>query len=105
MEVKYLLLCIWGLQTISTSLAYIEGLYCGLENCYDVLDVDRDATKGDISKAYRRLARKWHPDMHKSSKAKEKATLQFQKIANAYEILTDEEQRKDYDHMLDNPGT
>ncbi|XP_077978527.1 dnaJ homolog subfamily C member 25-like isoform X2 [Glandiceps talaboti] len=54
---------------------------------------------GDISKAYRQLARKYHPDKYKGPDAEEK----FQKIATAYEILRDEEQRRDYDYMLDNP--
>ncbi|XP_033752697.1 dnaJ homolog subfamily C member 25 homolog [Pecten maximus] len=86
------------------ALAMIEGLYCGLENCYEILEnVDRDSTKTDITKAYRRLARKWHPDMHKTKAKKEEAEQMFTKIANAYEILRDEEQRSDYDYMLDHP--
>ncbi|XP_072045758.1 dnaJ homolog subfamily C member 25-like [Amphiura filiformis] len=79
--------------------AFIEGLYCGKENCYDVLSVTRDSTRGEISKAYRSLARKYHPDKYKGKDAEEK----FQAIATAYEILKDEEQREDYDDMLDNP--
>ncbi|GFR71887.1 DnaJ homolog subfamily C member 25 homolog [Elysia marginata] len=58
---------------------------------------------GEITKAYRKLAKKWHPDMHKKAKAKEEANQMFLKIANAYEILRDEQQRSDYDYMLDNP--
>jgi len=81
----------------------VEGLYCGVENCYDVLGVDRDATRGAISKAYRSLARKHHPDMFKVETEKEENAAIFQKVANAYEILKDEESRTDYDYMLDNP--
>eukprot|EP00118_Oscarella_pearsei_P028259 m.1779 g.1779 ORF g.1779 m.1779 type:complete len:329 (+) comp7831_c0_seq1:46-1032(+) len=77
----------------------IEGLYCGKENCYDVLEITRDVSKSELGKAYRRLARKYHPDRNKAPKAEEK----FFQIANAYEILKDEEARRDYDYMLDNP--
>ncbi|XP_072162970.1 dnaJ homolog subfamily C member 25-like [Diadema setosum] len=77
----------------------IDGLYCGKKSCYDVLGITRDASKGDVAKAYRQLARKYHPDKYKAADAEEK----FQAIATAYEILRDEEQRKDYDFMLDNP--
>ncbi|XP_038052893.1 dnaJ homolog subfamily C member 25-like [Patiria miniata] len=81
------------------SSAFIEGLYCGKENCYDVLGVTRDASKGEIGKAYRTLARRFHPDKYKGEDGSEK----FQEIANAYEILKDEDERRDYDYMLDNP--
>ncbi|XP_012937761.1 dnaJ homolog subfamily C member 25 homolog [Aplysia californica] len=86
-----------------TAHAFIEGLYCGVENCYDVLGVTRDSERSEISKSYRQLAKKWHPDRHKKQEDKEKASEMFQKIATAYEILKDDEQRSDYDYMLDNP--
>lgn len=57
----------------------------------------------DISRAYRKLALQWHPDRHKTQEDKETATEKFQLIAAAYEVLRDEESRKDYDYMLDNP--
>ncbi|XP_022099444.1 dnaJ homolog subfamily C member 25-like [Acanthaster planci] len=83
----------------SPSSAYIEGLYCGRENCYDILGVSRDSSKAEIGKAYRVLARKYHPDKYKG----EDGTEKFQQIANAYEILKDDDERRDYDYMLDNP--
>lgn len=76
----------------------MEGLYCGEENCYDVLNVTRDSTKSEISKNYRQVARKFHPDNRETGDV-----VQFKRIANAYEILKDEEARRDYDYMLDNP--
>jgi len=83
--------------------AVIEGLYCGADNCYDLLDVTRDSDRASIMKSYRKLARKWHPDKHRGEEEKKIAQEKFQKIANAYEILKDEGQRADYDYMLDNP--
>lgn len=81
----------------------LEGIYCGKENCYDVLEVTREVTKSEISRSYRRLAKQYHPDLHRTPEAKEVAETQFKRIANAYEILRDEEARSDYDYMLDNP--
>lgn len=88
------------LSCSTTVNAFVEGLYCGTENCYDVLGITREATKSELSRAYRKLARKNHPDVNKGD---EDAVVKFRKIATAYEILKDEEQRKDYDYMLDNP--
>jgi len=65
--------------------------------------VTRESTTREISQAYRGLARKWHPDLHRGAEAKEAATEKFRLIAAAYEVLRDEESRKDYDYMLDNP--
>lgn len=76
----------------------LPGLYCGEENCYDILNVTRDSTKNEISKNYRQLARTYHPDIKDTGD--EEA---FKKIANAYEILKDDEARRDYDYMLDHP--
>jgi len=67
------------------------------------LGVNRDSTREEISRSYRLLARKWHPDLHRGEEAKAEATEKFRTIANAYEVLRDEESRKDYDYMLDNP--
>ncbi|CAG4929031.1 unnamed protein product [Colias eurytheme] len=81
----------------------LEGIYCGKENCYEVLGVTREATKNEIGKSYRQLARKVHPDLHRGEEAKKEAEEKFKQIATAYEILRDDEARSDYDYMLDNP--
>lgn len=81
----------------------LEGLYCGKENCYDVLGVTRDSSKQEISRAYRVLAKKFHPDLHRGEEAKKIAEAKFKAIATAYEILRDDESKTDYDYMLDNP--
>ncbi|GIX67647.1 dnaJ homolog subfamily C member 25 [Caerostris extrusa] len=108
MEKLYIFHVLFLLLLFSNS-AYslIDGLYCGTENCYSVLDVNRESTKAEIAKAYRYLAKKYHPDMHKTPvsiwKLKKEAEKSFTLIATAYEVLKDEESRKDYDYMLDNP--
>ncbi|XP_055939264.1 dnaJ homolog subfamily C member 25 homolog [Argiope bruennichi] len=81
----------------------IDGLYCGKENCYAVLHITREASKAEISKMYRQLAKKYHPDMHKTPEAKKEAEEKFTLLVTAYEVLKDDESRKDYDYMLDNP--
>ncbi len=62
---------------------------------YQALGVDRTASKGDIKKAYRKLAHRYHPDVSKESKAEEK----FKEIAEAYATLKDPEKRQEYDNL------
>ncbi len=63
---------------------------------YDVLGVSRDATENDIKLTYRRLARKYHPDMNKTDpNAKEK----FIEVQEAYEVLSDSDKRRNYDRF------
>jgi curved DNA-binding protein len=62
---------------------------------YEVLGVDRSATAEEIRKAYRRLARKYHPDINKGSDA----TTRFAEVQEAYEVLSDAEKRKAYDRF------
>jgi molecular chaperone DnaJ len=61
---------------------------------YGVLGVERDAKADQIRKAYRRLARKFHPDVNPGNKAAEE---KFKELSEAYEILSDEKKRKIYD--------
>jgi curved DNA-binding protein len=62
---------------------------------YKILGVERTASEDDIKKAYRRLARKYHPDVSKELNAKEK----FQEVSEAYETLRDKEKRAAYDSL------
>jgi molecular chaperone DnaJ len=62
---------------------------------YDLLGVGRQATDEEIKKAYRRLARQYHPDMNKSPDAE----ARFKEINEAYEVLSDREKRSMYDRF------
>jgi curved DNA-binding protein len=62
---------------------------------YAILGVARDASEEDIKKAYRKLARKYHPDVSKEKDAEEK----FKAVAEAYEVLKDKDKRAAYDQM------
>ena len=61
---------------------------------YKVLGVDKTADKKAITKAYRKLARKWHPDQNPGDKA---AEAKFKEIGEAYAVLSNDEDRKRYD--------
>jgi DnaJ-class molecular chaperone len=65
------------------------------KNFYDVLGVSKTATDKEIRKAYRKLARKYHPDLNPSDKASEN---KFKELSAAYEVLGDPEKRKQYDN-------
>jgi DnaJ family protein C protein 3 len=68
---------------------------------YKILGVKRNAKLKDIKKAYREGALQWHPDKHLGEEEKEKAEKQFQLIAEAYEVLSDDEKRQKYDRGED----
>jgi molecular chaperone DnaJ len=61
---------------------------------YVILGLERAATVGDIKRAYRRLARKFHPDINPGDHS---AAAQFRRIAEAYETLSDPDRRRHYD--------
>tara|TARA_R100000935_G_C2827711_1_gene163269 strand:- start:598 stop:1518 length:921 start_codon:yes stop_codon:yes gene_type:complete len=61
---------------------------------YKILELDKSASQADIKKAYRKLARKFHPDLNPNNK---EAQARFQQINEAHEVLIDPEKRKKYD--------
>ncbi|MBI5448433.1 MAG: DnaJ domain-containing protein [Gammaproteobacteria bacterium] len=62
---------------------------------YQILGVNRDASAEDIKKAYRRLARKYHPDVSKEKEAEER----FKEVGEAYDVLQDAKKREAYDRL------
>jgi molecular chaperone DnaJ len=65
------------------------------QDYYEVLGVSRDASAADIKQAYRRLARKYHPDVNKEADAEER----FKEVNAAYEVLSDDQKRSMYDRF------
>lgn len=65
---------------------------------YQVLGVERSASEQDVKSAYRKLARKYHPDLHSGSE-KAAAEEKFKEINEAYEVLGDQEKRSKYDRL------
>ena len=67
-----------------------------MQTYYEILGVSPDATLKEIKKAYRKLAKKYHPD---SASESEEITKKFHEISEAYSVLSDEKKRKQYDYM------
>jgi len=74
----------------------------GPSSYYEVLGVDKKASKTDIKKAYRTLALKHHPDRNRGNE--KEAEILFRDISEAYEVLSDTESRADYDRSLKRGG-
>ena len=67
---------------------------------YEVMGVARDASADEIKRAYRRLARKYHPDVSKEKDAE----ARFKEVGEAYEVLRDPEKRAAYDQLGRRPA-
>lgn len=78
--------------------AYLSGekdLSVAFQDYYKTLELERSASQEEISKSFRKLARKYHPDVNKSPEGEEK----FKALNEAYEVLKDPEKRKRYDQL------
>lgn len=69
-----------------------------MKNYYEILGLKRDASSEEIKKAYRKLARQYHPDVNPGNKQAEE---KFKEINEAYNTLNDDELKKAYDDRLD----
>lgn len=84
---------VFSVSSLPAAVALVEGLYCGTEVCYDVLGVTREASKAEIARAYRQLARRYHPDRFRpgepgmEGETQESAQKRFLLIVTAYETL------------------
>ena len=67
------------------------------KNYYEVLGVDKSASDDEIKKAYRRLAKKWHPDANPDNKTE--AEAKFKDVGEAYEVLSNPQKRQNYDQF------
>ncbi|GJT51216.1 DnaJ protein ERDJ3A [Tanacetum coccineum] len=93
-DMKLMLCCLlWFLLYVSVESKSLDP--------YKVLGVDKDASQRQIQKAFHKLSLQYHPDKNKNKGAQEK----FSEINNAYEILSDEEKRKNYDMFGDARGS
>ena len=70
---------------------------------YEVLGLGKDASQDEIKKAYRKMARQYHPDVNKAADAEDK----FKEVKEAYDVLSDDQKRAQYDqfgHVDPNQG-
>ena len=64
---------------------------------YETLGIERTASDDEIKKAFRKLARQHHPDLHTSPEQKKSAEENFKELNEAYEVISDQEKRRRYD--------
>ncbi|XP_044049314.1 dnaJ homolog subfamily B member 9a [Siniperca chuatsi] len=83
--------------TFAVCVLVVTELILARKDYYDILGVPKDATERQIKKAFHKLAMKYHPDKNKSPDAE----VRFREIAEAYETLSDELRRREYDQFGD----
>lgn len=83
-------------DTSTLRFAASRGLQEGMTDYYQILGVSRNASQEEIEKAYKELARKYHPDLHPDDK---NAKKKFQEVQAAFDVLHDPQKRRQYDEM------
>jgi DnaJ family protein C protein 3 len=71
---------------------------------YKILGVSKDATERDIKKAYRKLAKEWHPDTYRGDLSSEQVLARMSEINLAHEVLMDQDKRRQYDEAGVDPN-
>ena len=69
----------------------------GKKDYYEILGVNKSATDDELKKAFRKMAKKYHPDANPDNKAE--AEAKFKEVNEAYEVLSDPQKRKMYDQF------
>lgn len=72
------------------------------KNYYDILQINRNASPEIIDKAYKTLAKKYHPDLQQTEESKKEAEEILKEINEAYEVLSNTEKKANYDQLLKN---
>eukprot|EP00978_Attheya_sp_CCMP212_P005199 scaffold11552_cov50-Attheya_sp.AAC.10 len=98
MGVKMLVILLWMglLSSLSIMGTCSSSSFSVGNDLYKILGVPKDASSGDVQKAYRRMALKHHPDKVPSEQ-REQASKTFKEIGRAYDVLNDDDKRKQYD--------
>jgi len=68
-----------------------------MKTYYEILEIDKTASKEEIKNSYKKLALKYHPDRNQDYNKKAECEDKFKEISEAYEILSDDEKKKNYD--------
>jgi len=94
-SVIILFVIVWSCGTTASKTASSKSL-----NYYQILEIESNATQREIRKAYFALVKLYHPDKNEEFEDSKKVREKFEEISNAYEILSDEEKRAEYDRLL-----
>ena len=73
-----------------------------MKDYYKTLEVSENATEDEIKKSFKKLAKKYHPDINKGNKASEE---KFKELSEAYEVLCNKSERRKYDDQRHGHGT
>lgn len=95
MKVKVVSQLLW-LSNVAHS--FLLNIYCGDTSCYKVLGVKKMATNIELTEAFNKIEQKYNPEINKDGNE-----MMYQKALEAYNVLKDEEIRRDYDIMIDDP--